>query len=227
MNAQEERSRECFEKDTANHQMEVLHDDGLYRHLRFRQGDTITYYFDLITWPGFLVVAGDMGDYMFSRVRDMFTFFEGPNINPQYWAEKLRGPGADAARSYSYLSFKVHVEDWFLRTSEDLSLAEAASLREAVNRDLLGNSDVYYEHEAHRMLHEFQHEGLSIVDSWEWDLREYDTRFLWCCHAIVYGIEQYRNVARVAPAQATPRSELRRLAATTGTCPICGREQPR
>jgi hypothetical protein len=52
------------------------------------------------------------------------------------------------------------------------------------------------EHEAHRRLSDFEHAGLRINDSWEWDLREYDFRFLWCCWAIVWGIERYRAAAK-------------------------------
>lgn len=63
--------------DLETHEMHVLHDDGLYRHIRFKRPGTLMYHFDLITWPGVLAVNGDMGSYMFSRVTDMFTFFTG------------------------------------------------------------------------------------------------------------------------------------------------------
>src|SRR5580692_6155935 len=91
---------ECFQRDTANHEMTVLHDDGLYRHLRFMQviTDELTgkqsrssfYWFDLVTWPGNLVINGDMETFAFARSDDMFGFFRGDRINPGYWAEKVR-----------------------------------------------------------------------------------------------------------------------------------------
>ena len=34
--------------------------------------------------------------------------------------------------------------------------------------------------------------GRGRRETWEWDLREYDWQFLWCCWAIVWGIGQYR-----------------------------------
>ena len=40
--------------------MSIERDDGLYRHLRFKSSGTNTYYFDLVTWPGYLTVTGDM-----------------------------------------------------------------------------------------------------------------------------------------------------------------------
>ena len=92
---------ERFARETAKHRMTVLHDDGLYRHLRFTEMHLCNdaewrttngfYWFDLITWPGSLTINGDCGTYTFSRITDMFEFFRGYGINPQYWAEKVQG----------------------------------------------------------------------------------------------------------------------------------------
>ncbi|MEN5374297.1 hypothetical protein [Stenotrophomonas hibiscicola] len=41
-----------FEKDTAEHQMEVLLDNGVYRHLRFKRPGSYAFSFDVVTWPG-------------------------------------------------------------------------------------------------------------------------------------------------------------------------------
>ena len=65
---------ERFKKDTAEHQMTVLRDDGLYRHLRFRKPGTGIYGFDIVTWPGYLAISGDMGASMFTRLEDMIQF---------------------------------------------------------------------------------------------------------------------------------------------------------
>lgn len=80
-----------FLMDTAFHRLEIIRDDGLYRHLRMQQPGTSNYYYDVITWPGYLTVTGDMGTWTFSRIADMFDFFgawEG-GINTHYWSEKL------------------------------------------------------------------------------------------------------------------------------------------
>ena len=60
--------------DTAFHRLEIIRDDGLYRHLRMQQPGTSCYYYDVITWPGYLTVTGDMGTWTFSRIADMFNF---------------------------------------------------------------------------------------------------------------------------------------------------------
>lgn len=104
-----------FPKDTAGHRMTVLHDDGLYRHLRFNAPGTSFYWFDLVTWPGTLVVNGDCGSFTFSRVEDMFTFFRSngnsAGINPGYWSEKLPTNGRDAARQYSEKVLRARLDE--------------------------------------------------------------------------------------------------------------------
>lgn len=145
-----------FAKDTAHHEMTVLHDEGLYRHLRFRQPNdtdgkkwTGAYWFDLITWPGCLAINGDMGSFLFSRTDDMFTFFRGRKPDPGYWAQKVRA--GDGIKRYS--------EDWFRQL-----VAEAAGecaedwpgLTEAVETQILRNGDAYFEEGARQLLDGFQ-----------------------------------------------------------------------
>lgn len=73
---------EQFKRDVQEHALTILRDDGLYRHLRFKRPGTMTCYFDLVTWPGHLAYVGDMGDYVFTRVEDMLTFFRGHTPSP-------------------------------------------------------------------------------------------------------------------------------------------------
>src|SRR5690348_12248442 len=79
-----------FADNTAEHELTILHGDGLYRHIRMQKPGTGMYHYDLVTWPGYLAISGDLDSYVFSRVRDMFTFFRGRGINPSYWAEKVQ-----------------------------------------------------------------------------------------------------------------------------------------
>lgn len=87
-----------FRSNVAAHQLHILVDNGVYRHIQFRRPTTITGQFDLVTWPGYLCFAGDMGNYVFQRTCDMFEFFRGRpdatilTINPRYWAEKICAP---------------------------------------------------------------------------------------------------------------------------------------
>lgn len=87
-------TKEEFLKDVAKHQVNILHDDGVYRHIRFAAPGTRCMSFDLVTWPGYLSYSGDMGDFTFSRLNDMFDFFSSKgdelSINVSYWSSKLQ-----------------------------------------------------------------------------------------------------------------------------------------
>lgn len=97
-----------FLKDVEHHVIEVLHEDGLHRHIRFRKPGTMCMHFDLVTWPGYLCYTGDMGTYVFWRLDDMFQFFRTDReyaqrsgrrlaVNLSYWSEKLEA--VDGSRS--------------------------------------------------------------------------------------------------------------------------------
>ena len=119
----------CTEKrfldNVAHHDMTILRNDGVDRHLRFRKPGTIIYGFDLITWPGHLCITGDCGTYVFSRVDDMFCFFRmsindfnhhkdrAVNINPGYWGEKLLSVGRNAGyKEFDESAFKDRVKQY-------------------------------------------------------------------------------------------------------------------
>ncbi len=176
-----------FARDTVDHQMRVLHDDGLYRHLRFRNPARGAYWFDLVTWPGSLTIRGDLGNaYVFSRELDMFGFFRSDSgrINPHYWAQKTeRGPGG--CKSYSQEHAKALILDDVRERDEE----RPPGLMLALQREIFDTS--HYEDETREALERFNYEGFRFYDTWEWDLHDYDWSFLWACHAIVWGIAQY------------------------------------
>lgn len=110
----ETRSLQMLKVSTKNHRMKVIREDGLYRHIRFQEPGTSIWHWDLVTWPGHLVITGDLQDYHFARISDMFEFFRGPvgRINASYWAEKLCGH-AQSYESYSPEVFKRRVFEYF------------------------------------------------------------------------------------------------------------------
>lgn len=203
---------EQFTKDTAEHQLTVLRDDGLYRHLRFKAPSTGFYWFDLITWPGSLTINGDMGTHVFSRVEDMFTFFRsGPDINPGYWSEKARA--TNGIKTYSEDLFKQLVTEHADQHAEEMDDEDRERFLTAVREQILECGETYYEHGAREALDEFRfsrqaptvggralghRRQMEFTDTWEWDLTDYTHQFLWCCFAIRWGIEQY-DALKAAP----------------------------
>lgn len=156
-------------------------------------------HFDLITVPGKLIYTGDMGTYVFERLDDMFEFFRPDQrepgelkINKGYWAEKLiaqscHGRHVEGVRIFSADCFKENVVRWIRESGSD---GRSALLREVRERvfSLLDDPTGVRVMDA---LYEFEHNGFRFYDCWEMDSTEWDTRFVWCCYALTWGIEQY------------------------------------
>jgi hypothetical protein len=181
-----------FPRDAGCHELRILHEDGLYRHLRFAQPmpHSWAYWFDLITWPGSLTIRGDIGQaYTFSRLPDMFEFFRGRpgRINPHYWAEKLDS-GRSSVREYREGVFRTTVAE---HVAESIRYGGAPrGIGRTVREDIL-DLDLYDEAEARKLLDDFEYEGFTFTDTWEWSFTDYSWEFLWACHAVVWGIARY------------------------------------
>jgi hypothetical protein len=156
----------------AGHEMTVLHDDGLYRHLRFEGtaesslGRYPSYPFELITWPYNLVVkSGWTFHFDIDATPDMFNLFRktalSGQINPGYWSEKVRA-GRDEVEDYSIDLLKKEIDETVTYWTEELApggVLTAEQLRSKVHEHFfgdLGDYNVEYEDEAHRALHDFQ-----------------------------------------------------------------------
>lgn len=221
---------ERFKKDAANHQMQVLRDDGVHRHLRFRNPESSAYWFDLITWPGTLCIDGDMGAYIFRRTEDMFAFFRTDQdyynrtgrpdqlaINPGYWQEKLRAPDPRDAMEYSADRFRQRVKQAFDNWVESSQPEEEYSteaerdefndakdaLWSALNDEVLSAADdgEIRSYDAARDFQCSEAPGFNMEDCWEWDCRGYKFHFLWNCYAIQFGIKAYDAAKVNQPAQ--------------------------
>lgn len=82
--------KERIDRDLAEHQITVLHADGLYRHWRCQKLNEWNLWFDIVTWPGSLCIEGDMGTYIFSRTKDMVSFMRSSCMSYDYAAEKCK-----------------------------------------------------------------------------------------------------------------------------------------
>lgn len=199
---------ERFARETADHRMTVLHDDGLYRHLRFRPATGPSFYwFDLVTIPGTLLFQGDGDSFTFRRVEDMFEFFRGPvgRINPHYWSEKVTS-GRENVTEYDEAKFVAAVEEDFAAHHE-FDPIPSSTAREVI-RQLLDPEILCHEQTARDAVEHFECDGFRFHDTWEWNLHGYSWWFLWACQAIVWGIACYdagSEVPFVTPPAATPR----------------------
>ena len=187
--------KERFLKDITDHEMTVIQDDGVSRHIRFRKPGTGVYSFDLITWPGILCYTGDMGTFVFSRIEDMFKFFrcqkELFSISTGYWAEKVIASDRRGVREFSIEKFESVVKEYLDNYLESSPEEELEALRERLKDEVIA---LAYdgEYPAMQAAMEFEHDGnLVLQDFWEANVEEFTPTFLWCCHAIQWGISIY------------------------------------
>jgi len=153
--------------------------------------------FDLVTWPGFLCFCGDMGEFVFSRAADMFSFFRGSGhrnnkhptlaVNFGYWAEKCKAVDkSDGIRKYDPGKFREVITE-ILNDDEDVT----DELRQVVEDEVLWAADDG-PHAAHAAANDFEWNGkMYFQDFWEHSLEVYTYRFLWCCYAMAWGIAEY------------------------------------
>jgi len=162
-----------FARETRGHELVVLRDDGLYRHLVFREPTHGFYWFELITTPNQLVFSGDGNSYVFRRTADMFQFFRSGiwrdgshHINPGYWSEKLTS-GREAATSFSEKLFEAEVAETLASVEDDypgITAAWAEHVESEFNTE--------YEEEARRALAEFR-----FGEAYRAECRECDWEF--------------------------------------------------
>lgn len=201
-----------FRKDVAQHELQVIRDDAdSYRHLRFKAPETTNQYFDIVTWPGYLALTGDMGSFVFTRLRDMFEFFRHDSPNYSYWAEKCVAQDRDGVKEFSVDMLRAAVEQDVrdhVESSDEYETADDDERNEAVVKivgriatetGFDGFSDAY---EAHEAFYNQVVEGVDFSGSWEWNIQDFTHRFKWCCHALVYAVKAYDEFKAISVMEA-------------------------
>lgn len=221
-----------FLADTASHELRIVVDDGVHRHLQFRRPGTYCYGFDIVTWPGHLAISGDMGTAVFSRLHDMFEFFRakpahheeagGLFVNDGYWAEKCVANDGEKREFVAALFralvtrlFKEYVEE---RVDPD-DLADpdtppewVARLWQELELEVLNDSE---DHDALsnaiNAMSDFRptdpdYSDFRITDAWEYasSLQQYTFHFIWRLYAIARAVRAYDDAAGAAEPTGLP-----------------------
>lgn len=160
---------------------------GVYRHMHFRFPEAYTW-FEITTVPDRLIYGGDMGDFTFRRLTDMFEFFrQKPSgdflqnfyVKPEYWAEKVTAVDrTDGLFAYKASWFAEDVKDALDDINYDWTPSQRAHLQHMAE---------YPEESQIRALDVLHQEFDDLEDFYDWGER-YSYRFLWCLHAIVWAI---------------------------------------
>jgi hypothetical protein len=152
---------ERFYRETAEHELTIFQDNGVYRHLRMAPPKTKSsfYWYDVITWPGNLVFRGDGESFAFNRLTDMFEFFRSGihkdgslHINASYWAEKLSS-NRECVMTYDDEKFSEYVADYLKECEESFpGLMEAW---EEATEGFAADYDITHEQGAWEALNNF------------------------------------------------------------------------
>lgn len=209
-----------FAKDTENHKMEVLKNDDLYRHLKFTENGSgsSVYRFDIITWPGYLAIVGDMGESVFTRSPDMIQFFRSAQrnddpanalaINPRYWAEKCAANDGDKLEFRSELFEQLVKEKFDEFIAENMVESEdgeteaqpewASDLWIDLKGEVLSLANETVD-EAIRAMMEYRpdndtgYASFGFSEAWEYasSLQDYTFHFYWRLYAIAHAVKQF------------------------------------
>jgi hypothetical protein len=208
-----------FLKDVARHQIELIRDDGVNRHIRFKRPDSFSFFFDLITWNGHLCFTGDCGTYVFSRVEDMFDFFrlephdwnfnkQGLSINPGYWSEKVLSIDRHGElEEYDAEKFERAIREYRMsyirRWWTELGPEKRRELFDEITEEVINHLDEDESSDA-RLVYEYRFrwrkdrpyaiyadDDFTFVDFFERSFKRYSFRFMWCCYALAWGVKQY------------------------------------
>jgi hypothetical protein len=201
-----------FLNDIKGHQLTIIQDNGVHRHLRFRNPLDSEMHFELITWPGYLCYTGDMGTFVFRRITDMFEFFSSPRQRAQsngkdivfdyrYWAQKLEAGKSDAIR-YSPSKFIDIVRQYM-----DQHACFTDVVREAVECEVMEAANLGQDVALH-VLYNFKEEGAHFEYLEDIDPTEFTHQFVWCCYALSWGIERYEVTKRDKAVVASATDEL-------------------
>jgi len=207
---------EQFARETDGFVVEVLHQDGDYRHIRFgRPGETWGST-DVHTWPGGVVTSGDMADgWMFTRPLEFFT----GRVNLHYWQEKLTRGCRLQSREFSLDTLRASVryaaDDFDVPAEHRAELdAKLADLIMDIEWDSTSDS-------ARNRLDEFEFaytdiDGVSrtveFYDVSDIDAEDYTWHFTWACHVL-------HEVARHLAPTPEPKPAV-------NECGRCGYEAP-
>lgn len=213
-------NEESFLKDIADHEMTVLREDGVYRHIRFKRPGTVCMHFDLITWPGSLCYTGDMGTFVFARLHDMLVFFrpdayakEAPfkRIDRGYWAKKVEASARDGVTEFSEEKFNravmEHLVTWIRDHRAETTKEERRDLWEAVTSEVIGADSDSGGYRKQCAAHDFIHkvnlgQKFYFRDFWEVNVEEYTQRFAWCCYALRWAVMKYDEARALAKSSA-------------------------
>lgn len=170
-----------FERDTRNHVLDVLHDSGDYKHLRWGRPKSSSYLIWVVTYPGGLTVFGDLGTFAFKRGLDLFRAHAGND----YRAEKCT---AGAVWEWDQEAFQQRLDEY---TPQWLKHCEAAD-RPDLFRQIAECKNAVSESDGMYLLTSMADMfDLNTTDFWEGGFKRLSFSFEFICLAVATMAAEY------------------------------------
>lgn len=191
-----------FLRDVSKHEMKIEHDSGLHRSVLFENPASRfrCHWFRLVTYPGGLLITGDVGAHVFERLPDMFDFFrcDDLTISADYWAQKCVSRWN---KEYCAEAFKACVIKEFRNWYRSRSREKRRDTWERLRAELLDAAYDFDTLAAIQKACDFEGpDGFHLGEFWTYSIERWDALFLWNCYAIVWGIQQYDAAIRESAA---------------------------
>lgn len=191
--------QEHFKKDTKDHVLQIVKDEGLHRHLVWSRPNSSIFKVELITWPHGMTVTGDMGTFTVGHpsVADILGWFDGctdyvySNIRCHGAGHDIKEFDKNEAREYLQSLIKEVEEDMFeCDMSDQERLSDVKDRVEIASMYLDGHpEDVFYS----EFLQQFPDEWESIP------FQKFTRRHQWRCLAVEAIREAYKAVVGQYP----------------------------
>ena len=190
--------RERVLRDIKDHRMQVIQDNGVFRHIRMAKPGTMNMHFNITTTPGYLIYTGDMGSFVFSRVHDMFNFMDidwgrkVPTIDYRYWGQKCEAADKHGGiEEYDPDSLKAMAVQVFRQHEfpKDQRMPAWSEFRE----DILGYMGEDEREDICRVM-QFEYLGERPCEDFYMDgpFWKHTMRFRWACWVIAHTVRDYR-----------------------------------
>lgn len=181
---------EICNADKPHGTLEVLLDQGAYRHLRVTTHGGLLLSFEIVTWPGALTFQGPGGAWTFGRFfpgnEDMAEYFRDTPVDVPHWAVLLLDYSNPA-----YIYAGKDRATRYVREAVQAAQNTFPDLAEAVEATFFSpyaNADLETEDGFRVSATTFEHDDFRF-NVQDWDLKIIDSRFAYACHALSWAIE--------------------------------------
>lgn len=196
----QEKTLPGFLEDVKNHNMKIIHEDGLYRHIEFRNTNgSSNQSFAIMTWPYFLCIHGDMGDYVFTGPKDMFELFYTNDLidYDSFAGKRFVCGGREGVTEFSRDEIKKFFKSEAIQYAREIEnpAKRAEFYREAIEEiedQLLRSPNL--EDAVEDLIYWEYGSDLPFCSYFDVDCMKVPTHhFAWCCNAVVWAVEWYNH----------------------------------